>query len=100
MPSSRRLPLRRRTARRSCIPAASAVEIPYGGAKDENDPRPCFLVEDSSFTLAGIREIAFDQPTFLNKVRETRAGETCLYHKNTVPEHGSIGWSLFSAWQK
>lgn len=72
----------------------------YGGTKDENDPRPCFIVEDSSFTLAGIREIAFDQHTFLNKVRETRAGETRLYHKKTVQEHGWIGWSLFSAWRK
>lgn len=72
----------------------------YGGTKDENDPRPCFLVEDASFTLAGIREIAFNQHTFLNKVRETRAGETRIYHKNTVQEHGWIGWSLFSAWRK
>jgi hypothetical protein len=72
----------------------------YGGTRDENDPRPCFIVEDASFTLAGIREIAFNQHTFLNKVRETRGGETRLYHKNTVQEHGWIGWSLFSAWQK
>lgn len=72
----------------------------YGGTKDENDPRPCFIVEDSSFSLAGIREIAFNQHTFLNKVRETRAGETRIFDKHTVKEHGWIGWSLFSAWRK
>ena len=72
----------------------------YGGTKDENDPRPCFIVEDSNFSLAGIREIAFNQHTFLNKVRETRAGETRIFDKHTVKEHGWIGWSLFSAWKK
>ncbi len=72
----------------------------YGGTKDENDPRPCFIIDDASFTLAGIREIAFDQHTFLNKVRETRSGEVRLWHKNRRPEHGWIGWSLFSAWRK
>lgn len=72
----------------------------YGGTKDENDPRPNFIVDEASFSLAGIREIAFNQHTFLNKVRETRAGETRVYHKNTVQEHGWIGWSLFSAWRE
>ncbi len=72
----------------------------YGGTKDENDPRPCFIVEDSSFSLAGIREIAFNQHTARNKVRETRSGETRTFDKNTVKEHGWIGWSLFSAWKK
>ena len=72
----------------------------YGGTKDATDPRPCFIVEDASFTLAGIREIAFNQHTALNKVRETRAGEVRIFDKNTVKEHGWIGWSLFSAWKK
>ena len=72
----------------------------YGGTKDENDPRPCFIVDNAQFSLAGIRELAFNQHTFLNKVRETRGSETRLYHKNTVQEHGWIGWSLFSAWKK
>jgi hypothetical protein len=72
----------------------------YGGTKDEADPRACFVVEDSSFSLAGIREIAFDQHTFLNKVKETRQGETRIYNKHTTQEHGWIGWSLFSAWKK
>ena len=72
----------------------------YGGTKEEMDPRPSFIVEDSSFTLAGIREIAFNSHTALNKVRETRAGETRIFDKHTVKEHGWIGWSLFSAWKK
>jgi hypothetical protein len=72
----------------------------YGGTKDENDPRPSFIVEESSFSLAGIREIAFNSHTALNKVRETRAGETRIFDKHTVKEHGWIGWSLFSAWKK
>lgn len=70
----------------------------YGGTKDEHDPRPCFIVDNASFSLAGIREIAFNQHTFLNKVRETRGEETRIWHKNTVQEHGWISWSLFSAW--
>lgn len=72
----------------------------YGGTKEENDPRPCFIVEDSSFSLAGIREIAFNSHTALNKVRETRAGDTRIFDKHTVKEHGWIGWSLFSGWKK
>ncbi len=72
----------------------------YGGTKDELDPRPSFIVENASFSLAGIREIAFDQHTFLNKVQETRGEETRMYHKKTTQEHGWIGWALFSAWKK
>jgi Pectate lyase superfamily protein len=71
----------------------------YGGTKDELDPRPCFIIEDAAFSLAGIREIAFNQHTFLNKVRETRSGETRIFDKNTVQEHGWIGWSLYSGWK-
>ncbi len=72
----------------------------YGGTKDEKDPRPSFIVEDASFSLAGIREIAFDQHTALNKVRETRSGETRTLDKEAPGAGGWIGWSLFSGWIK
>jgi hypothetical protein len=72
----------------------------YGGTKEENDPRPCFIVEDASFSLAGIREIAFDQHTALNKVRETRAGEARTLDKHAPEAGGWIGWSLFSGWKE
>ena len=72
----------------------------YGGTKDEKDPRPSFIVEDASFSLAGIREIAFDQHTALNKVRETRSGETRTLDKEAPGAGGWIGWSLYSGWIK
>jgi hypothetical protein len=71
----------------------------YGGTKEENDPRPSFVVEDASFSLAGIREIAFDQHTALNKVRETRRGETRMLDKHAPGANGWMGWSLFSGWK-
>jgi hypothetical protein len=69
----------------------------YGGTKEEMDPRPCFDIADASFTVAGLREIAFDQHTALNKVRESRGGETRILDKKN--EGGWIGWSLFSGWR-
>jgi hypothetical protein len=72
----------------------------YGGTKEEMDPRPSFLIEDSSFTLAGIREIAFDQHTALNKVIEKRGSETRTFDKNAPKAGGWIGWSLYSGWSK
>ena len=71
----------------------------YGGTKDEMDPRPSFIVEESSFSLTGAREIAFDQHTALNKVRETRAGETRTLDKHQPGAGGWIAWSLFSGWR-
>jgi hypothetical protein len=71
----------------------------YGGTKEEMDPRPSFIVEDASFSLAGIREIAFNQHTALNKVRETRGGETRTLDKHAPGAGGWIGWSLFSGWK-
>ena len=72
----------------------------YGGTKEETDPRPSFLVEGASFSLAGIREIAFDQHPALNKIREQRGGETRTLDKNQPGAGGWIGWSLFSGWKK
>ena len=72
----------------------------YGGTKDEMDPRPCFDIADASFSVAALREIAFDQHTALNKVREKRGAETHLLDKNQEGAGGWIGWSLFSGFRK
>ncbi|MCW1912917.1 glycoside hydrolase family 55 protein [Luteolibacter sp. GHJ8] len=69
----------------------------YGGTTDEMDPRPSFVVEDASFSVAGMREIAFDQHTALNKVRERRGNETRLLDKHA--EGGWIAWPLFSGFK-
>jgi hypothetical protein len=65
----------------------------YGGTDDEFDPRPCFEVKDAAFSVAALREIAFDSHTALNKVRERQGKEMRLLTKDT--EGGWIGWSLF-----
>lgn len=67
----------------------------YGGTKDEMDPRPSFLVENSDFSVAGLREIAFDQHTVLNKVRESHGRETKLLTKKDEGQGGWIGWALY-----
>lgn len=66
----------------------------YGGNPVETDARPCFEIDDASFSVAGLREIAFDSHTYLNKVREKRGGETRILDKTN--EGGWIGWPLFS----
>jgi len=65
----------------------------YGGNPEEMDMRPSFLIEDSSFSIAGLREIAFDSHTAYNKVQESVGNETRLLDKQK--EGGWIGWSLF-----
>lgn len=65
----------------------------YGGYKDENDARPLFDVNNSSFSVAALRELAFDQHTALIKVRE-RQGET-LQQLDKSSEGGWIGWTLY-----
>ncbi len=72
----------------------------YGGTKEEMDSRPSFIINDASFTVAGMRELAFDQHTALNKVRETRSGETRVLDKHQPGAEGWISWSLFSGWQQ
>ena len=65
----------------------------YGGNPEEMDMRPSFVIEDSSFSIAGLREIAFDSHTAYNKVQESVGNETRLLDKQK--EGGWIGWSLF-----
>ncbi len=72
----------------------------YGGTKEEMDPRPSFDLSDASFSVAGLREIAFDQHTALYKVREKRGTETRVLDKNQPGAGGWIGWSLFSGWRR
>ncbi|MEK7954330.1 glycosyl hydrolase family 28-related protein [Luteolibacter soli] len=69
----------------------------YGGTTEEMDPRPSFVIEDASFSVAGLREIAFDQHTALNKVRERRGDQTRTLDKHT--EGGWIAWPLFSGFK-
>jgi hypothetical protein len=65
----------------------------YGGNPEEMDMRPMFFVEDSSFSVAGLREIAFDLHTAYVKVKETQQGDTRLLDKKT--EAGWTGWTLY-----
>ncbi len=68
----------------------------YGSGNDLNDTRPMFDVDNASFSVAGLREIAFTSTTFPVKVREKRGTETRLL-TNAV-EGGWIGWSLYSGY--
>lgn len=65
----------------------------YGGYKDENDARPLFDIDNGSFSVAALREIAFDQHTALIKVREKQAETTKELDKQN--EGGWIGWTLY-----
>lgn len=65
----------------------------YGGYKDEKDMRPLFNVDESSLSIAGLREIAFNSHTAYIKVREKHADMTKILDKTT--EGGWIGWTLF-----
>jgi hypothetical protein len=69
----------------------------YGpGITDANDSRPLFDIVDSACCVMGLREIAFDQPTFPVKVRERRGKVTRVLGSDR--EGGWIGWSLYSGW--
>jgi hypothetical protein len=65
----------------------------YGGNPKEMDMRPSFVVEDAAFSVAGLREIAFDSHTAYNKVRESFNGQVKTLDKEA--EEGWIGWALF-----
>lgn len=65
----------------------------YGGYKDENDARPLFDIDNGSFSVAALREIAFDQHTALIKVREKQAETRKELDKQN--EGGWIGWTLY-----
>lgn len=69
----------------------------YGPGIKPDDRRPIFLVKDAALGVYGLREIAFDVPTYPVKVRETRGRET--KEIGTAPgEHGWIGWSEYRGW--
>ncbi len=68
----------------------------YAGYEDEKDARPLFDVSDGSFSVAALREIAFDSHTALNKVRERRADQVRILDKHAPNAGGWIGWTLFS----
>lgn len=65
----------------------------YTGYDDPEDPRPFFEVDRSDFSVAGLREIAFDSLCTPIKVRERRDDETRILDSST--EGGWIGWSLY-----
>jgi hypothetical protein len=68
----------------------------YGPGIDPKDERPVFAVEDASFSVVGLREIAFDVPTYNRKVVEKRGAETRTLGSDK--EGGWIGWTLYSGW--
>ncbi len=47
--------------------------------------------------VVGVREIAFNGPTYNVKVRERR-GEEVREARLKLGKHGWIGWALFSGW--
>jgi hypothetical protein len=67
----------------------------YGPGVPPEDRRPMFQIVNAAFSVAGLREIAFDVPTYNVKVRETRGGET--RELDSQQEGGWIGWCLFRA---
>ncbi len=62
----------------------------YSTSVVPNDPWPMFTVEDSLFSVAGLREISFGS-TYEIKVRERQRGVT-----REAVGGGWIGWSLFT----
>jgi len=65
----------------------------YGGSPEEMDMRPSFVVDEAAFSVAALREIAFDSHTAYNKVRETYQGQSKTLDKQN--EGGWIGWTLY-----
>lgn len=70
----------------------------YGFGTPPEDNRPLFDIDNAQMCVMGIREIAFNAPTYNVKVRERRGDETRELRLKPS-EHGWIGWSLFSGWQ-
>ncbi|MFA0774282.1 MAG: hypothetical protein KEFWMYNX_002320 [Candidatus Fervidibacter sp.] len=70
----------------------------YGFGTPPEDNRPLFDIDNAQMCVMGIREIAFNAPTYNVKVRERRGNETREFRLKPG-EHGWIGWSLFSGWQ-
>ncbi len=69
----------------------------YGFGTPPEDNRPLFDIDNAQMCVAGIREIAFNAPTYNVKVRERR-GEEVREARLKPGEHGWIGWALFSGW--
>jgi hypothetical protein len=67
----------------------------YGPGIDAKDKRPIFEVEDAQLSVAALREIAFDVPTYNLKLREVRGRE--IKTIGSDQEGGWIGWSLLRA---
>jgi hypothetical protein len=65
----------------------------YAGYPTETDLRPLFFISDAAFSVAGLREIAFESHTATIKVRERQGSEERSLDKKT--EQGWIGWSLY-----
>jgi hypothetical protein len=71
----------------------------YGFGTPPADNRPIFDIDNGQMCVMGIREIAFNAPTYNVKVRERRGNETREFRLKPG-EHGWIGWALYSGWSK
>jgi hypothetical protein len=69
----------------------------YGPGISPEDNRPLFDIDGGQTCVIGIREIAFNAPTYNVKVRERRGDDTRLFRLKPG-EHGWIGWALYSGW--
>jgi hypothetical protein len=69
----------------------------YGFGTPPEDNRPLFDIDNAQMCVMGIREIAFNAPTYNVKVRERRGNETREFSLKPG-EHGWIGWALYSGW--
>ncbi len=69
----------------------------YGFGTPPEDNRPIFDIDNAKMCVMGIREIAFNAPTYNVKVRERRGSEVREFRLKPG-EHGWIGWALYSGW--
>ncbi|MFN4179341.1 MAG: glycosyl hydrolase family 28-related protein [Armatimonadota bacterium] len=69
----------------------------YGFGTPPEDNRPIFDIDNAKMCVMGIREIAFNAPTYNVKVRERRSSEVREFRLKPN-EHGWIGWALYSGW--
>lgn len=67
----------------------------YGPGIPQDDRRPMFDVDGGMLTVAGLREIVFDAPTYHVKVRERIGSE--IRSLSVDQEPGWIGWSLYGS---
>jgi hypothetical protein len=69
----------------------------YGPGVADDDHRPMFAVNNATFRVFGLRELAFGGNCFLTKVREQKDGE--LRELTHQQEPGWIGWAVYDGWQ-